>query len=50
MTLTVTLDVTLSSDKRVLPFATIKACTLHIKKSQISAITTKPEVNSRIWL
>ena len=41
----VTLDVTQSSVKRVLPVATIKACTLHAKKSRLSP---KPEVNS--WM
>jgi len=45
-----TLDVTLSSVKRVLPVAKIKGCKLHARKSKISAITPKPEVNSRMSL
>jgi len=43
-------DVTLNSVKRVLPVATIKACKLHARKSQILVITQKPEVNSRMSL
>jgi len=41
-----TLDVMLSSVKRVLPVATIKGCKLHARKSKISAITPKPKVIS----
>jgi len=50
MTLDVTVDVTLSSVKRVLPVAKIKGCKLHARKSKISAIAPKPEVISRMSL